>query len=59
MGSRYLHIVLMVWLEKRLTMGDYRRTEQQDFVPWTDGAAPAAMPGGTQPHAPALDKPGS
>jgi dolichol-phosphate mannosyltransferase len=27
MGSRYLFIVLMVWLEKLLTKGDYRRTD--------------------------------
>jgi dolichol-phosphate mannosyltransferase len=28
MGSRYLYIVLNVWLEKLLTGGDYRRTDQ-------------------------------
>jgi len=27
MGSRYLFIVLLVWLEKMLTRGDYRRTD--------------------------------
>jgi dolichol-phosphate mannosyltransferase len=27
MGSRYLFIVLLVWLEKKLTRGDYRRTD--------------------------------
>jgi len=27
MGSRYLFIVLLVWLEKTLTRGDYRRTD--------------------------------
>jgi hypothetical protein len=27
MGSRYLFIVLHVWLEKMLTRGDYRRTD--------------------------------
>jgi hypothetical protein len=27
MGSRYLFIVLHVWLEKMLTRGDYRRVD--------------------------------
>lgn len=34
MGSRYLYIVLNVWLEKMLTKGDYRRPRNEIFVPW-------------------------
>ncbi len=34
MGSRYLYIVLNVWLEKMLTQGDYRRPRGEEFVPW-------------------------
>ena len=30
MGSRYLFIVLYIWLEKLLTRGDYRRPEETD-----------------------------
>jgi hypothetical protein len=34
MGSRYLFIVLHVWLEKMLTRGDYRRSDGgQPFRP--------------------------
>ena len=29
MGSRYLFIVLYVWLENTLSRGDYRRREPQ------------------------------
>jgi dolichol-phosphate mannosyltransferase len=36
MGSRYLYIVLNVWLEKMLTKGDYRRHDGEIFVPWTE-----------------------
>ena len=36
MGSRYLFIVLMVWLEKLLTKGDYQRKESEKFKPWKD-----------------------
>jgi dolichol-phosphate mannosyltransferase len=36
-GSRYLFIVLYVWLERWLTRGDYRRTPGERFQPW--GAA--------------------
>lgn len=34
MGSRYLYIVLNVWLEKMLTRGDYHRPRNERFVPW-------------------------
>jgi dolichol-phosphate mannosyltransferase len=41
MGSRYLFIVLYIWLEKLLTRGDYRRSSGEPFVPGGMGA-PAA-----------------
>ena len=34
MGSRYLYIVLHIWLEKMLTKGDYRRPREEKFAPW-------------------------
>jgi len=34
MGSRYLYIVLMVWLEKLLTRGDYHRPHREIYAPW-------------------------
>lgn len=34
MGSRYLFIVLYVWLERLLTRGDYRRPAGERFLPW-------------------------
>lgn len=34
MGSRYLFIVLYIWLEKLLTRGDYRRPSGADFERW-------------------------
>lgn len=34
MGSRYLFIVLYVWLEKLLTRGDYRRPQHEPFKPF-------------------------
>jgi dolichol-phosphate mannosyltransferase len=33
-GSRYLFIVLNVWLESLLTKGDYRRPSDERFEPW-------------------------
>jgi dolichol-phosphate mannosyltransferase len=39
MGSRYLFIVLHVWLERMLTRGDYRRAQDEVMVE-------AAVPGG-------------
>jgi len=33
-GSRYLFIVLHVWLERLLTKGDYRRAPGERFEPW-------------------------
>jgi dolichol-phosphate mannosyltransferase len=33
-GSRYLYIVLNVWLERLLTKGDYRRAPGEQFEPW-------------------------
>jgi dolichol-phosphate mannosyltransferase len=43
-GSRYLYIVLNVWLEHLLTKGDYRRPAGEAFAPW----APSA--GQPEPH---------
>jgi dolichol-phosphate mannosyltransferase len=34
MGSRYMYIILVVWLEHLLTRGDYRRKPDQTFAPW-------------------------
>ncbi len=34
MGTRYLYIVLNIWLEKMLTHGDYRRPAHERFVPF-------------------------
>ena len=39
MGSRYLFIVLYVWLEKMLTRGDYRRPAGQAFEPFLRAAS--------------------
>ena len=39
MGSRYLFIVLYVWLEKMLTRGDYRRPAGQTFEPFLRAAS--------------------
>lgn len=36
MGSRYLFIILMVWLERLLTKGDYRRSKEEIFEPWKE-----------------------
>lgn len=33
-GSRYLFIVLHVWMERLLTKGDYRRPTNEHFEPW-------------------------
>ena len=35
MGSRYLFIVVYLWLERLLTGGDYRRSDGEAFTPWT------------------------
>ena len=40
MGSRYLFIVLYVWLEKLLTRGDYRRPAGETFRPFVDAPSP-------------------
>jgi dolichol-phosphate mannosyltransferase len=39
MGSRYLFIVLYVWLEKVLTRGDYRRPAGETFQPLAGSAS--------------------
>ncbi len=36
MGSRYLYIILAVWLEKLLTRGDYRRRTREGIEPWSE-----------------------
>ena len=40
-GSRYLFIVLYVWLEWLLTRGDYRRPKSERFEPWRQHDQPA------------------
>ncbi|MEP7291079.1 MAG: glycosyltransferase family 2 protein [Chloroflexota bacterium] len=35
-GSRYLFTLLTVWFEWLLTRNDYRRSEQEKFIPWSD-----------------------
>jgi dolichol-phosphate mannosyltransferase len=35
MGTRYLFIVLNIWLEKLLTRNDYRRPSNETFVPFS------------------------
>ena len=35
MGSRYLFIVLYLWLERLLTRGDYRRPKEETFAAWS------------------------
>lgn len=44
MGSRYLYIVLNVWLEHLLTHGDYRRSAGEVFIPWADPTIVAEPP---------------
>jgi dolichol-phosphate mannosyltransferase len=39
MGSRYLFIVLYLWLEKLLTRGDYRRPAGETFEPFARAAS--------------------
>jgi len=39
MGSRYLFIVLYVWLEKLLSRGDYRRAEGESCRPFVGAAS--------------------
>ena len=39
MGSRYLFIVLYVWLEKLLSRGDYRRAEGESCRPFVRAAS--------------------
>ncbi len=38
MGTRYLFIVLYVWLEMLLTKGDYRRNPRERFAPWGESS---------------------
>jgi dolichol-phosphate mannosyltransferase len=49
MGSRYLFIVLHVWLEKLLTRGDYHRSRRQPAVRIETTAGQASPPSGTAP----------
>jgi len=46
MGSRYLFIVLHVWLEKLLTRGDYHRSRPQPASVRIETAGPPASPPG-------------
>ena len=41
MGSRYLFIVLYVWLEHHLSRGDYRRDGDPLQGPWNLAGGPA------------------
>ncbi|MDE2060612.1 MAG: glycosyltransferase family 2 protein [candidate division NC10 bacterium] len=41
MGSRYLFIVLYIWLEKLLTRGDYRRPPGEVFKQWSQTSTEA------------------
>ena len=44
MGSRYVYIILVVWLERLLTKNDYRRRSEEVFVPWdTKDEAPGRI----------------
>ena len=47
MGSRYLFIVLHVWLEKLLTRGDYHRSRQRPAVRIETTARQASPPSGS------------
>ncbi len=38
MGSRYLYIILNVWLERLLTRGDYQRPQGERFRPWEENS---------------------
>jgi hypothetical protein len=49
-GSRYLFIVLSVWLEKMLTRGDYRRADGGQTLP---AGAPSPLPDPTASDSPA------
>lgn len=40
MGSRYLFIILCVWLEKLLTRGDYDRRTSEQTAPWPQKPPP-------------------
>jgi hypothetical protein len=44
MGSRYLYIILVVWLERLLTRNDYRRRSDETFVPWGQGQHRGVIP---------------
>ena len=46
MGSRYLFIVLYVWLERFLTHGDYRRPSRESFNPWPERPRAPRLPPG-------------
>jgi dolichol-phosphate mannosyltransferase len=49
MGSRYLFIVLYVWLEKMLTRRDYQRPPHEIFEPWA-GKPETAIGTPRRPH---------
>ncbi len=44
MGSRYLFIILNVWLEKLLSRGDYHRSVRQGGLTWTETTLPPRYP---------------
>jgi dolichol-phosphate mannosyltransferase len=48
MGSRYLFIVLYVWLEHHLSRGDYRRKDHGPELPGRDGGAEISSGTGTE-----------
>jgi dolichol-phosphate mannosyltransferase len=55
MGSRYLFIVLYVWLERMLSRGDYRRRHEQIAAPQRAQASILASP--SSPSMPKRSKP--
>jgi dolichol-phosphate mannosyltransferase len=46
MGSRYLFIVLYIWLERFLTHGDYNRPSGESFNPWPEKPRASRFPPG-------------
>lgn len=43
-GSRYLFTLLTVWFEFLLTRADYRRSDQERFIPWNEIEAAPSKP---------------
>ncbi len=45
-GSRYLYTLLTVWFEFLLTRNDYKRPDQEVFIPWKDEDPPLPIAAG-------------